>query len=275
MKGIICAGGSGSRLNPLTLVTNKHLLAVYDKPMIFYPLFSLIEAGVKDIMVVCSNEHSGPFQKLLGSGKKLGVNISFKVQDESGGIAEAVGLCESFAAGDNVAVVLGDNIFEDNFLDAVTSFDSGASLFIKRVEDPERFGVAEVDEDNKIIKIEEKPLHPKSNLAITGFYIYDNAVFDVIRSLNYSNRNELEITDVNNFYVSNNTAKANILEGEWTDAGTFESLYKANTIARMLAHSSNSKPIESTFERKQAGLATQVTEFEQDQVRQSSISSLN
>jgi glucose-1-phosphate thymidylyltransferase len=275
MKGIICAGGSGSRLNPLTLVTNKHLLAVYDKPMIFYPLFSLIEAGIKDIMVVCSNEHSGPFQKLLGSGRKLGVNISFKVQDESGGIAEAVGLCESFAAGDNVAVVLGDNIFEDSFLEAVSSFKSGACLFIKEVVDPERFGVAEVDDSNRIINIEEKPVQPKSNLAITGFYIYDNSVFKIIRSLNYSDRNELEITDVNNFYVSKNSAKAHILKGEWTDAGTFESLYKANTIARKLANSNSSKLDQSMFERKQAGLATQVTELKQDQVRQSSISSLN
>lgn len=235
MKGIICAGGSGSRLHPLTLVTNKHLLAVYDKPMVFYPLFTLIEAGIKDIMIVCSNEHSGPFQKLLGSGAKFGVSISFKVQDQAGGIAEAVGICESFAAGESVAVILGDNIYEDSFKKDVDEFVTGASLFLKKVSDPERFGVAELDSSNNVISIEEKPASPKSDFAITGFYIYDNSVFDVIKGLKYSGRNELEITDVNNHFVKNGTAKACFIDGEWTDAGTFESLYKANSIARKIS----------------------------------------
>jgi glucose-1-phosphate thymidylyltransferase len=250
MKGIICAGGSGSRLSPLTDVTNKHLLPVYDKPMIFYPLLTLIDAGIKDIMIVCSNEHSGPFQKLLGSGKKFGVNISFKVQDESGGIAEAVGLCEGFAAGDSVAVILGDNIYEDGFATAVDNFESGAVLFLKEVADPERFGVAEIVDD-KIVSIEEKPLFPKSNFAITGFYIYDNTVFEVIQGLKYSARNELEITDVNNNFGFNNTAKAHFLTGEWTDAGTFESLYRATTIARSLS-------ILNSSDRKNSGIQSQV-----------------
>jgi glucose-1-phosphate thymidylyltransferase len=239
MKGIICAGGSGTRLNPLTLVTNKHLLAVYDKPMIFYPLFSLIDAGITEIMVVCSNEHSGSFQKLLGSGKNFGVDISFKVQDNSGGIAEAVGLCSSFVGKDSVAVILGDNIFEDSFKDAVSNFKSGAHLFLKNVNDPERFGVAELNNEGNVVNIVEKPKNPNSNFAITGFYLYDNLVFDIISGLEYSDRDELEITDVNNVYVKNNTANASIIRGEWTDAGTFESLYKANKVARSLTLAGN------------------------------------
>jgi glucose-1-phosphate thymidylyltransferase len=236
MKGIICAGGSGTRLSPLTSVTNKHLLPVYDKPMIFYPLFTLIEAGITDIMIICSTEHAGAFQKLIGSGKKFGVDISFKVQDESGGIAEALGLCKNFAAKESVAVILGDNIFADNFKDAVSSFESGCHLFLKSVHDPERFGVAEFDGAN-VISIEEKPSNPKSDFAVTGFYIYDNSVFNIIEDLEYSDRNELEITDVNNHYVKSNLASATIVENEWTDAGTFESLFKATTVARELSQS--------------------------------------
>ncbi len=247
MKGIICAGGSGSRLSPLTDVTNKHLLPVYNKPMIFYPLFTLINAGITEIMIVCSKEHTGPFQKLLGSGRKYGVNISFKVQDESGGIAEALGLCENFAAGDNVAVILGDNIYEDDFTIVVSKFKKGATFFLKKVPDPQRFGVPVFDND-KIVDIEEKPTVPKSDYAITGFYIYDNSVFDIIKGLNYSARNELEITDVNNFYVTNASVDAHFLSGEWTDAGTFESLYHASTIARQISISGN-------IERKQAGIS--------------------
>jgi glucose-1-phosphate thymidylyltransferase len=234
MKGVICAGGSGSRLSPLTEVTNKHLLAVYDKPMIFYPLLTLLESGIKDIMIVSSHEHTGAFLKLLGSGERFGANFSFKVQEASGGIAQALGMCKGHVEGDNVAVILGDNIYEDSFLTPVTNFKEGATLFLKQVPDANRFGVAELD-SNKIIGIEEKPLRPKSDYAVTGFYIYDSNVFDVIEGLNFSNRNELEITDVNNHYVRLGNCDAHILEGEWTDAGTFESLYKANTLAREIS----------------------------------------
>lgn len=233
MKGIICAGGSGSRLSPLTDVTNKHLLPVYNKPMIFYPLYSLLEAGIKEIMIVCSSEHTGPFQRLLGSGSRFGVDISFKVQDESGGIAEAIGLCKGFAAGDDVSVILGDNIFSDSFNNAVESFKHGSTLFLKQVSDANRFGVAEIV-NGKVVSIEEKPKEPKSDYAITGFYIYDNRVFDVIKSLDYSARGELEITDVNNFYIKDGSANAIFLDGDWTDAGTFESLFRASSLARDL-----------------------------------------
>ena len=234
MKGVICAGGSGSRLSPLTEVTNKHLLAVYDKPMIFYPLITLLETGVKDIMIVSSNEHTGAFLKLLGSGERFGANFSFKVQEQSGGIAQALGMCRTHAAGDSVAVILGDNIYEDNFSVPVSKFESGSTLFLKEVPDANRFGVAELDKD-KIIGIEEKPVRPKSNFAVTGFYIYDNSVFDVIDGLEFSNRNELEITDVNNHYIRLGNCSAHILAGDWTDAGTFESLYRANTLAREIS----------------------------------------
>lgn len=234
MKGIICAGGSGTRLSPLTKVTNKHLLAVYDKPMIFYPLYSLLNAGIKEIMIVSSDEHTGPFQKLFGSGARFGADISFKVQDEAGGIAQAVGLCKNFAGGDDVTVILGDNVYEDSLSVAIQEFESGATLFLKEVNDPERFGVAEL-QGEQIVSIEEKPEAPKSNFAITGCYVYDNRVFDVIDKLEFSARNELEITDVNNFFVKIGEAKAVFLEKEWTDAGTFESLFEANRLARNLS----------------------------------------
>lgn len=258
MKGVICAGGSGSRLYPLTEVTNKHLLAVYDKPMIFYPLFTLLDAGIKEIVIVCSNEHTGPFQKLLGSGKKFGADISFKVQDEAGGIAEALGQCRNFVAGHNVAVILGDNIFEDNFKADFDSFSSGAKLFLKQVPDAFRFGVAELDGE-KIINIEEKPSVPKSDYAITGLYLYDNQVFDVIDSLGYSARNELEITDVNNSYVNKNLAEACFLTGDWTDAGTFESLYRANMYARKMSLKNNIDRVHTTLEKSKIGLPSEVS----------------
>lgn len=235
MKGVICAGGSGSRLSPLTEVTNKHLLAVYDKPMIFYPLLTLLESGVKDIMIVSSHEHTGAFLKLLGSGERFGANFSFKVQESSGGIAQALGMCKGHIGADDVAVILGDNIYEDSFADAVTNFSGGATLFLKRVTDANRFGVAELGVDNKIVGIEEKPLTPKSDFAVTGFYLYDSSVFDVIENQNFSKRNELEITDVNNHYVTIGKCNAHVLDGDWTDAGTFESLYKANTLAREIS----------------------------------------
>ena len=200
MKGIILAGGTGSRLYPLTKVTNKHLLPVYDKPMIYYPLQTLMDAGIKDIMIVSGRGHAGHFLELLGSGADIGVHFTFEIQEQAGGIAQALGLAEDFADKEDVAVILGDNIFQDNVYKAVESFKSGARIFLKEVPDAKRFGVAEI-KGNKIISIEEKPKLPKSNLAVTGLYIYDPGVFEIIRTLKPSGRGELEITDVNNEFI--------------------------------------------------------------------------
>lgn len=229
MKGIILAGGSGRRLDPLTRVTNKHLLPIYDKPMIYYPLQTLIDAGIKDILIVSGPGHAGDFVNLLGSGKELGIRLSYEIQYEPGGIAQALGLAEDYSEGDSICVILGDNIFEDK-LD-LTNYSGGARVFLKEVPDPERFGVAEV-KDGKIVSIEEKPIKPKSNLVTTGLYIYDSRVFDIIKTLKPSGRGELEITDVNNNYVNEGKMDSKILMGKWSDAGTFESLFHAGTIAR-------------------------------------------
>ena len=229
MKGVLLAGGTGSRLLPLTKVTNKHLLPVYDKPMIYYPIETLKSMGIKDILIVSGAEHCGHILNLLGSGREIGLSLSYEIQDEAGGIAQALGLAESFAAGDSVAVILGDNIFQDK-LD-VSDFKEGARVFLKEVKDPERFGVAEIEE-NKIKSIEEKPKSPKSNLAVTGLYIYENSVFDIIKTIKPSERGELEITDVNNAYIEKEKMSFNILEGYWSDAGTFESLYRASTFVK-------------------------------------------
>lgn len=230
-KGIILAGGEGTRLDPLSRVTNKHLLAVYDKPMIYYPLIKLIKAGINRIMIVTGKGHAGHFVNLLGSGRDFGVKLSYEVQEKAGGIAEALGLCEDFAGGEDVVVLLGDNIFEDE-LDL--SLKRGACNFLKEVPDPHRFGVAEVNED-EIIRIEEKPKEPKSNLAVTGIYLYDKKVFGIIKDLEPSGRNELEITDVNNWYIKYNDMTYKILKGWWTDAGTFESLLKASNLVAEMA----------------------------------------
>lgn len=232
MKGVILAGGTGSRLLPLTQVTNKHLLPIYNKPMIFYPLQTLINMGVKDILVVSGIEHCGHILQLLGSGKDFDVNISYKVQDMAGGIAQALGLAESFVNNDNVSVILGDNIYEDTF--DVTSFSSGAHFYLKEVKDAHRFGVADVV-NNYITCIEEKPKNPRSNLAVTGLYIYDNKVFDIIEGINPSERGEMEITDVNNKYIQLGKVSYDVVKGDWTDAGTFESLHRANIIARSIS----------------------------------------
>ncbi|MEI7810675.1 MAG: sugar phosphate nucleotidyltransferase [bacterium] len=237
MKGIILAGGKGTRLLPLTKITNKHLLPIYDKQMIFYPLATLINAGIKDILIVSGRSNVGDFLKLLGSGRELGVKISFEIQEEEIGIANALSLAESFVDGDKMVVVLGDNIFEDGIESIVSNFEkqnNGAVVFLKEVDDPNRFGVAEV-EDEKIIGIEEKPKNPKTNLAVTGLYMYDNTVFDCIRGLNPSARGEYEITDVNNFYINKGNMKYFTLKGNWTDAGTFESLFRATNLARKLS----------------------------------------
>jgi glucose-1-phosphate thymidylyltransferase len=231
MKGIILAGGTGSRLYPLTKVTNKHLLPVYDKPMIYYPLQTLIDAGIKEIMIVSGRGHAGHFLELLGSGAEFGARFTYEIQDEAGGIAQALSLAEDFADDDDVTVILGDNIFQDNIKDAVESFENGAHIFLKPVEDAQRFGVAEVDKNNgHVLGIEEKPSEPKSNLAVTGLYIYSNDVFDVVKTLRPSGRGELEITDVNNHYILKGAMKYCVLDGYWSDAGTFESLLRAGTI---------------------------------------------
>ena len=233
MKGVILAGGTGSRLYPLTKVTNKHLLPVYDKPMIYYPLQTLIDAGIKDIMIVSGRGHAGHFLELLGSGAEFGVRLTYEIQDKAGGIAEALGLAEDFADEDNVTVILGDNIFQDNIKDAVQNFTGGAHIFLKSVPDAHRFGVAEVDKNSgRVFGIEEKPLIPKSNFAVTGLYIYSNDVFYVVKTLKPSDRGELEITDVNNYYIKRGEMKFTTLDGYWSDAGTFESLLRAGMMVK-------------------------------------------
>ena len=231
MKGIILAGGTGSRLYPLTKITNKHLLPVYDKPMIYYPLLTLIEAGIKEIMIVSGRGHAGHFLELLGSGTEFGVHLTYEIQDEAGGIAQALGLAEDFADDEPVTVILGDNIFQDNVKQAVSAFENGAMIFLKEVPDAKRFGVAEIKGEN-IISIEEKPAVPKSNLAVTGLYIYDSGVFNIIKTLAPSGRGELEITDVNNEYIRMRMMRYSTLSGYWSDAGTFESLFRASELVR-------------------------------------------
>ncbi|MFH1112246.1 MAG: sugar phosphate nucleotidyltransferase [Patescibacteria group bacterium] len=237
MKGVILAGGMGSRLMPLTKVTNKHLLPIYNKPMIYYPLETLVKSGIKDIMIVSGPEHAGHFLQLLGSGKEFGVKFSYEMQEEPGGIAQALGLAENFADNEPIAAILGDNIFADNVSSTIKEFaqsPQGAQVFLKQVPDPERFGVAEIKGD-KIIAIMEKPKKPTTNLIVTGLYLYDAQVFFIIKTLKPSARGELEITDVNNAYIKENKMIFTILSGEWTDAGTFDSLFKANQlVARQL-----------------------------------------
>jgi glucose-1-phosphate thymidylyltransferase len=233
MKGVILAGGIGSRLYPLTRVTNKHLLPIYDKPMIFYPIQTLVNAGIEDIMVVTGGHDSGDFLRLLGNGKDFGLkHINYTYQEGEGGIADALRLAEHFAGGQKICVVLGDNIIETNILAARQKFDAqdrGAHIILKEVPDPERFGVP-VLEDGRIVRIEEKPKEPKSPYAVIGMYMYDETVFHRIRKLRPSGRGEFEITDVNNQYLEDGTLTYSVLEGWWTDAGTFESLLRANNL---------------------------------------------
>lgn len=231
MKGIILAGGTGSRLFPLTKVTNKHLLPVYNKPMIYYPLHTLINAGITEIMIVSGRGHAGHFLELLGSGMEFGVSLTYEIQDTAGGIAQALGLAASWADDDNIAVILGDNIFQDTVKSDVASFKEGAKIFLKEVIDAQRFGVAELNKDY-VISIEEKPQSPKSNFAVTGLYLYDFEVFSIIRTLKPSGRGELEITDVNNAYLQKKMMKYTILKGFWSDAGTFDSLLRASYLVQ-------------------------------------------
>jgi glucose-1-phosphate thymidylyltransferase len=233
MKGVVLAGGTGSRLNPLTRVTNKHLLPVYDKPMIYYPIQTLINAGIKEILLVTGGKNSGDFLRLLGNGREFGLkHLNYTYQEGEGGIADALRLAEYFAASGPICVVLGDNIIENNICDAVRNFKKqsrGAKILLKEVPDAQRFGVAEV-RGHHVIGIEEKPAHPKSNYAVVGIYLYDSSVFEKILRLKPSGRGELEITDVNNLYIQEGTLTYEILDGWWTDAGQFESLLRANNL---------------------------------------------
>ncbi|HOE69011.1 MAG TPA: sugar phosphate nucleotidyltransferase [Candidatus Omnitrophota bacterium] len=233
MKGVILAGGLGSRLYPLTKVTNKHLLPVYDRPMVYYPIETLVKAGVTDILLVTGGNNAGDFLRLLGNGKQFGLkHINYTYQEGEGGIAQALSLAEHFADGDKIVVILGDNIIEADISPQVRRFrtqETGARLLLKKVSDPERFGVATV-RGNRITSIIEKPRRPKSDLAVVGIYMYDADVFNHIRTLKPSRRGELEITDVNNWYLKRGDLEYDVLPGYWTDAGTFESLYRANSL---------------------------------------------
>ncbi|MFV1884467.1 MAG: sugar phosphate nucleotidyltransferase [Balneola sp.] len=232
MKGIVLAGGTGSRLFPLTKVTNKHLLPVGDKPMIYHPIEKLTEVGIEEILIVTGTDHMGDVVNLLGSGKDFGCRFTYKVQDEAGGIAQALGLAENFAGSEPVVVILGDNIFESSLTTAVENYPgAGAQILIQKVHDPQRYGVAEL-KGEKVISIEEKPENPKSNYAVTGIYFYDSNVFNCIKTLKPSGRGELEITDVNNFYIKQGEMRSSVLEGWWTDAGTPESYKHANKLVQ-------------------------------------------
>ncbi len=249
MKGIILAGGTGSRLAPLTRVTNKHLLPVYNEPMIFKVIKTLTNSGIEDIIIVLGGESVGDFVRLLGDGSEFGANISYVYQQQAGGIAEALYLTRKIVKGHKIAVILGDNIFEDSFQSEIQEFEFSNSfqcfLFLKEVNDPERFGVAELTEENTIKKIEEKPQKPKSNYAVTGLYLYDEKIFKVIEyvieEIGYSKRGELEITDVNNYYIENYKTKVVIVEGFWSDAGTFDTLIKSSNF--MQSNLKNNKKI--------------------------------
>ncbi len=236
MKGIILAGGLGTRLRPLTDITNKHLLPIYDKPMIFYPIQTLVNAGIEDIMIVCGGNNAGDFLRLLGNGSIFGLkHLNYAYQQGQGGIAEAVGLAEHFAGGDKVVIMLGDNIIEKNIKNAAEQFEkqeSGARILLKEVENPREYGIAELDGD-KIRNIEEKPKNPRTSYAVIGVYMYDNKVFDIVKSLKPSQRGELEITDVNNAYINMGEMKYDFLEGYWADAGeSIEALLEANNFVK-------------------------------------------
>ncbi len=233
MRGVILAGGTGSRLFPLTKVTNKHLLPVYNQPMIYYPIRAMMDAGINEILIVTGGNNAGDFLRLLGSGKEFGdLHLNYTYQEGEGGIAAALRLAEHFADGEKICVILGDNIIDGSIRGAADDFrkqEKGARLLLKEVQDAERFGVAEL-QDGRIVGIEEKPSNPKSPYAVTGIYFYDTSVFDKIKTLKPSRRNELEITDVNNAYIAEGSLTYSFLDGWWTDAGTFESLARANRL---------------------------------------------
>ncbi|MFH0818681.1 MAG: sugar phosphate nucleotidyltransferase [Patescibacteria group bacterium] len=233
MKGIILAGGSGSRLAPLTKVTSKQLLPIYNKPMIYYPLNTLLEAGINEILFIVAPEHAGDYVNFLGSGREFNARFSFEVQDKPLGLAHGLSLAENFVNGETCCMILGDNIFlGHDFKKDVSGFTSGAKIYVKEVPDPERFGVAEFDAEGHVISIEEKPKNPKTNFAQVGMYMYDEPVFDLIKTMKPSDRGELEITDLNNIYLNKGVLTAEIMTGNWIDAGTFESLHKAAILIR-------------------------------------------
>ena len=232
MKGIILAGGSGTRLQPMTRITSKQLLPIYDRPMIYFPLYTLLDAGIKDILIIAAPDHAGDYLKLLGSGKEFDAHFAYEIQDEPAGLAQGLSLAETFVGDDNCVMMLGDNIFDYNFTKDIQDFSSGAKIFVREVDDPERFGVVELDDNNHVISIEEKPAKPKSNLAQTGIYLYDEHVFDMIRTIKPSERGELEITDLNNKYLEKGVLSASVVDGTWMDAGTIESLYEATVFRR-------------------------------------------
>ncbi len=232
MKGIILSGGSATRLRPCTKVTSKQLLPVYNRPMIYYPLNTLIKAGIKDILIIVSPEQAGHYLNLLGSGKKFGVKFTYEVQDKPEGLAQAFLIGENFIDEDNVCMILGDNIFEDDFSEDIKNFESGAKIFAKEVSDPERFGVVEFSEDLRAVSIEEKPEEPKSNYCVTGLYVYDNKVVNIAKNLKPSSRGELEITDINKVYLKEKELNVAMVNGAWIDAGTFDSLLEAQILAK-------------------------------------------
>ena len=242
MKGIVLAGGLGSRLFPLTKITNKHLLPIYDKPMIYYPIQTLVDAGIEEILVVTGGRNAGDFLRLLANGKEFGLkHLNYAYQEGEGGIADALALAEHFAEGDRICVILGDNLVEKSIRGAVDAFraqPAGARILLKQVTDAERFGVAEIAGD-RILGIEEKPAKPKSNFAVTGIYLYDESVWQKVKTLEPSARGELEITDVNNAYIREGTMTFSYIDGWWTDAGTFESLLRA---ANLVAESEKASP---------------------------------
>jgi len=230
MKGIVLAGGKATRLRPLTLITSKQLLPVYNKPMIFYPIETLIKAGIRDILIIIAPDYSGHFLNLLGNGDEFGARFSYAVQKEPKGLADAFVIGKNFIGDDSVTMILGDNIFEQDFSSEINSFKKGAMVFAKEVGDPQRFGVVEFDSAMKAVSIEEKPVSPKSNFAVVGLYTYDNKVVDYAENLKPSARGEIEITDLNNIYLKNGEIKVNVFNSLWEDAGTFESLLRVSNI---------------------------------------------
>lgn len=235
MKGIILSGGAGTRLSPLTKVTSKQLLPIYNQPMIFYPLKTLLRAGIKEILIIVAPERAGDYLRLLGSGREFGAKFTYEIQDKPEGLAQAFVIGETFINDDNVAMILGDNIFEDNFFADIEAFRQGAVVFAKEVSDPERFGVVEFADDLVAKRIIEKPREFISNYAVTGLYVYDNQVVNFAKNLQPSPRGELEITDLNNLYLARGELTVRLVNGEWIDAGTFESLYKATVLARKIS----------------------------------------
>ncbi len=232
MRGIILSGGHATRLRPCTKVTSKQLLPVYNRPMIYYPLNTLIKAGIKEILIIVAPEQAGDYLNLLGSGKEFGVKFTYEIQDEPKGLAQAFLLAENFIDKEDVVMILGDNIFEDDLSSEINNFKKGGKIFTKEVSDPERFGIVEFDQNNKVISIEEKPTKPKSNYCVTGLYIYDNRVVEIAKNLKPSSRGELEITDINSEYLKLNELEVAMVKGEWIDAGTFDSLLKAQNLAK-------------------------------------------